>query len=239
MARLRRMTSATPWRGTSFGLAHAQVVGVEDALDRAATVTATSRVASFRRYSIALAQGLMAQPEQPAAEDIGLDRQVVGLARDLAALDEDLLVQGDADGFPRLRLESAAPAGSSLRSSGSRARLVAGREEQPVADREMAALDAPDDDAPLVELVDVLDRQAQRQLDGPARRAGSSSSASIRVGPSYQGIEAARLTRLSPSRAEIGTTKSARAPKPVEILGIGAADLLEVARPNSRRDPSC
>src|SRR3546814_6567720 len=41
-------------------------------------------------------------------------------------------------------------------------RSVGGREQQGVADREAAAFDAPGQDAPAVELVDVLDRQAQR-----------------------------------------------------------------------------
>jgi len=42
--------------------------------------------------------------------------------------------------------------------------FAGGREEEPVADRETADLDAAGDDAPRVELVDVLDREAERQI---------------------------------------------------------------------------
>src|SRR5690606_33174448 len=48
--------------------------------------------------------------------------------------------------------------------------LVRGREQELVADREAARGDPADQDATLVELVDVLNRQAQRQID--RRRAG-------------------------------------------------------------------
>ena len=44
-------------------------------------------------------QRLLAEPEDPAAEDVGEHRRVGREAGDLAALDEDLLVQGDADGL--------------------------------------------------------------------------------------------------------------------------------------------
>ncbi len=69
----------------------------------------------------------------------------------------------------------------------------------------------------------MIRRSSNLYMSCTGRRSGSStgrgagrklSSASIKVGPSYHGMVAARLTRFSPSRAEIGTTKSALAPKP-------------------------
>ena len=41
-----------------------------------------------------------AEPEQPRLEDVGLERGVLEMAHHLAALDEDLLGQGDADRLP-------------------------------------------------------------------------------------------------------------------------------------------
>ena len=92
-------------------------------------------------------------------------------AGDLAALDEDLLVQRDADGLPGLGLGARAPARSSPRSLATRAVLLLGENSRrsPTASRPVSM--RPDDDAALVELVDVLDRQAQRQLGRPRRRA--------------------------------------------------------------------
>ena len=112
----------------------------------------------------------MAQPDKPATENAGQDRRAFRQARDLAALDEDLLAEGKADGFPCLGLQSGrrhAPAFDGI----DQGRFPTGREHQPVADGQPPTLDPPGDDAPVVEFVDVLHRQAQRQLDRTGRRA--------------------------------------------------------------------
>ena len=83
------------------------------------------------------------------------------MARELAALDEDLLVGRDADRLGRAHLVGLR--GMPRLNALDARHLVGGREQQPVADLEAPARDPPGEDAPIIELVDVLDRQAQRQ----------------------------------------------------------------------------
>ena len=75
------------------------------------------------------------------------------------------------------------------------------------------ALDPAGDDPALVELVDVLDRQAQRQVD--RRRPGCELVERLEHGrPWYQGIAGLRAAMLSPSRAEIGMKPVGVTPSP-------------------------
>ena len=88
------------------------------------------------------------------------------MAGDLTALDEDLLVQGDADGLAGMRLDRRrwrAPAfdGSDVRCQ------IRRREQQAVADPKDAGLDTPGKNTAIIELVDVLDRETQRLTGRP------------------------------------------------------------------------
>src|SRR5262249_25484185 len=105
----------------------------------------------------------------PRLEDVGEDGWRILVASDLAALDEDLLVEGEADRLPGERLDGF---GRVPRLDGRDARRLAGRrEDEPIAAGDAPRLDAPREDAPRIEFVDVLDRKTQRQL-ALARRAG-------------------------------------------------------------------
>ena len=105
--------------------------------------------------------------------------------------------------------------------------LVGGREQQRVADREAAGLDPAGEDPALVELVDVLDRQAQRPVALRPARSVNWSSALITVGPWYQGIARERATMLSPSRAEIGMKPIGSTPRLGEIVAVLLGDRAE------------
>ena len=90
------------------------------------------------------------------------------MRRHRAALDEDLFGERDADALAGggVVARRRVPAFDGFDGAG----LVAGREEQPVADLERAALDAAGEDAALVEAIDILDGEAQRLVLGAARR---------------------------------------------------------------------
>ena len=79
-----------------------QVGGVDDVLDRLDRDRRLER-AELERVALAHLQRLVAEPEQPRLEHVALDRRVLEVAHHLAALDEDLLGQGDADALPGLR----------------------------------------------------------------------------------------------------------------------------------------
>ncbi len=139
-----------------------QIAGVDHPLDRLHGDLGLAGV-ELERVAVADRERLAAEPEQAAAEHVALDRRMVGVGRDLAALDEDLLVERDADrlpGFGALRLLGHAPGLDRLDRGG----LVGGREQQCVADREAAQFDPAGENPALIELVDVLDRQPQRPL---------------------------------------------------------------------------
>src|SRR3546814_13044238 len=72
-------------------------------------------------------------------EDVALGRRDVGVAGDLAALDEDLLVQGDADRLAGARLLRRL-AGVPGLDRGDARRAIGRREHQLVADAKAAAL---------------------------------------------------------------------------------------------------
>ena len=119
---------------------------------------------------VALADGEVAaaHPEQAGLEAVRLDGRVVLVRGDVAALDEDLLGERDADAFARdgdglLRRAPHLDAGDD-------AGLVVRREDEGVADAQRAALDATRDDAALVEAIHILHGKAQRHVvDGLGR----------------------------------------------------------------------
>jgi hypothetical protein len=112
---------------------------------------------------------LAAEPEQRRPEHRGELRRRLRMTGDLASLDEDLLVQGDADGLAGMRLDRCRIDVPRLDGADARG-LARRREQQAVADAQHPRLDAPGQDAPGVELVDVLDGKAQRQIGRPRRR---------------------------------------------------------------------
>ena len=102
---------------------------------------------------------LFAQPEDAgleAGERVG--RRVLRRGNG-PALDKDLVGERDPDAFAGLGevARGSVPALDGLHRAG----LVAGGEDQPVADLDAAALDAPGQDAPVVEAIHVLNREPQ------------------------------------------------------------------------------
>ena len=120
-----------------------------------------------------------------------------------------------------------------------RARRAARHDRDLVADREPAGLDPSGDDAPVVELVDRLHRDAQRKLGRPAAPARKRSSTSSTVGPVCQAIDGVRCAMPSPWRAEIGMIAVARQAEAREMVRDLGLDLVEARLRRSRRDPSC
>ena len=86
---------------------------------------------------------------------------MVLVAGDLATLDEKLLVEGHADRLAGVRLDGQRIDVPRLDRTDPRD-LVGRREQQAVADAQHAGFDPAGENPPGVELVDVLDREAQR-----------------------------------------------------------------------------
>src|SRR5204862_7809512 len=78
-----------------------QALCVVESLDR---LHGGADVAGGDAQAVVLAdpQRLMAEPHEAGAEDVGLDRRMLREAGDGAALDEELLVQREADGLAGL-----------------------------------------------------------------------------------------------------------------------------------------
>ena len=102
-----------------------EVARVDDALDRLDRDRGLER-AELERVAARRRQRLVAEPEQARLEDVGLDRRLLEVAHDLAALDEDLLVEGDADALPGPGLAGGLAARSRPRSTAIRAVLFEG-----------------------------------------------------------------------------------------------------------------
>ena len=136
-----------------LGLGTREIRGIEDALDLL-HLDRHGRGLEPERVVLPRFERDGAEPEEPGAEHVGLDGRLLGVADDLAALDEDRLIEGEAD---RLASTGRAPPRCLPRLDRLQPGiLVGGREEKPVAHGKPPALDAPDDDAPLVEFIDVL-----------------------------------------------------------------------------------
>ena len=148
--------------------AERQIADIDDGLD----LLHLDREFAGRQLHLvgpALAQRRVAQPEQPRAEHIGFDRRGLGMADDLSALNEDRLVQRDADrlaGASHHRRRGCVP----RLDAGDPRALVGRRDQDAVTDRQRATLDPAGKDTALVELIDILHRQAQRQIDRRRRR---------------------------------------------------------------------
>ena len=86
-----------------LGRAGGQVAGVDHALDR---LHGDVGLGGVELEGVAAAPGerLAAEPEQAAAEHVALDRRMLDVGCDLAALDEDLLVERDPDRLAGARL---------------------------------------------------------------------------------------------------------------------------------------
>ena len=142
---------------------------------------------------------------------------------DLAALDEDLFGQRDADGFAGA-WRSRVAAHSSVSMALDRADLVARREQHPVADPQRAGFDAARQDAAVVEPVNVLDREPQRQVAAAVRRPENRRAPAAPSGRCTTACCADCVATLSPSVAEIG----------MNSFGVDA----ELARGNARYSSS-
>src|SRR5581483_9892232 len=135
--------------------------GVDDLLD-GGDFTLGFLGGELELVGAALGKGIAAEPEEAGFETVQFVGRILFVRGDGAALDENLLGEGDADGFAGdgSGLRRGAPALDGL----DRADLVAGREEETIADLERSGLDAAGEDAALVEAIDVLDGETQRLI---------------------------------------------------------------------------
>ena len=110
-------------------------------------------------------QRALAEPEQVAPKRGGFERRRVGMRSDFAALNKDLLVQCETGRltsvrFGRHRLGIEGFDGFDNRG------FVGRRENESVADTDLAGGDATGDDTTGIELVHILDRKAERLAYG-------------------------------------------------------------------------
>ena len=135
--------------------------GVDDLLDRC-----EFRFDLLRRdlelVSASRRQVVAPHPEQPRLETGGFNRRLRFVRGDMAALNENLLLQSDPDGFAGARGVDrfGAPALDRL----DHRRLVVRREDQRIAHVQGARFDAARQDAPIVKPVHGLNRESQRLL---------------------------------------------------------------------------
>ena len=150
---------------------------------------------------------LVVQPEDPRRAAAAPRRAGRGARRSTSPrVDEELAVERDADRLPGAGLARRGCAvGAGQASMRAHARGLARRRDRDlVADRDAAALDAAGDDAAIVELVDRLHRQAQRQLGRAAAPARSDRAPRARSARRTRRSPRCGATTPSPSRAEIG-----------------------------------
>ncbi len=154
--------------GDGGGLGAGEGLGVDDPVDGLHGHRGVPG-RQFQPVGRVLGQLAAAEPEQAGAEHMRQDRRRGLVARQIAALDEDGLVERDADRLARFRLARAGAGRPGLDRLDPRG-LVPRREDQRVADFQPAGFDAAGDDAARVEAIDVLHRQTQRQRHGGLRR---------------------------------------------------------------------
>ena len=82
-----------------FGLGGGQIAGVDHSLNGLDNHIVMRR-GQFKLVGLAHDKRLAPEPEYPRPENIGLHREVFHVAGDLAALDEDLVCQRNANGLP-------------------------------------------------------------------------------------------------------------------------------------------
>src|SRR5712671_3943486 len=109
------------------------------------------------------------QPENPRVDAAGIARAISDMGNHVAAFDEQFAVERDADRSPGAlaaldRRNRPALDGFDLRD------LARGHDDDLVSGVEAAGFDAPGDNAAVVEFVDRLHRQPQRQRFQRPRR---------------------------------------------------------------------
>ena len=137
-----------------------QGVGIDDPFDRLDRDRALPG-GELELVCLAHLERRPAEPEQGGAEHRGQLRRMVLVAGDLATLDEKLLVEGHADRLAGVRLDGQRIDVPRLDRTDPRD-LVGRREQQAVADAQHAGFDPAGENPPGIELVDVLDWEAQR-----------------------------------------------------------------------------
>jgi hypothetical protein len=113
-------------------------------------------------------QVAFAHPKQACFETIGFNRRVVFVRNDVAALDENLLGERDADALASGGV--VARRGVPTLDAGDDAGFCIGRKNERVADAQRAAFYATGDHAALVETIHVLDGEAHREFGERFRR---------------------------------------------------------------------
>ena len=146
----------------------AKIVRVDDPLDRLHLHRGLAGI-ELQLVFVPHRERSPAEPEKMGAEHVGLDGRAIRVAGHLAALDEDLLVEGDPHRVAGERIFDNAAEVPALDRSDARA-LVRGREQQLVAHRKPPGLDPSHENATVVEAVDVLQRQSKRQIGRRGRR---------------------------------------------------------------------
>ena len=197
---------------------------VHHALDRLHHGLHLARVDAQRQLRTR-AQRLGRQPEQARLEHRGFDRGIGFVAGNFPALDENLTVQGEANGLPGRGALGRRGGIPSLDPSDARG-LVARREQQPVADPEPAAFDTAGIDAPSVGFMDLLQRQPQRQV----RRGPRRPERVQRIGhrrPAVPRHARRRLGEVVAVARDDGNEGGGLDAEPRETFGAAVADLVE------------
>src|SRR6185437_412795 len=112
---------------------------------------------------VALGQRLVMQPENTRPQPARVARALADMGDDVAAFDEEFAVERDADGAAGALLAVRRRQGPALDRFDFRD-LAGGHDHDLIARGEMAGFDAARNNAAVVELVDRLYRQPQRQL---------------------------------------------------------------------------
>src|SRR5581483_2224169 len=145
-----------------------QRAGIDRLLDRDHMSARLAR-AEPNKYLIAPGEGLVMQSEYPRPQPAGIARALSGVRDDVAALDEQLAVERDADRASGTLLALERRDRPTL--DGFDLCDLAGRHDHDlVARSEMAGFDAACDNAAVVELVNRLHGQSQRESFQRPRR---------------------------------------------------------------------